>query len=25
VGSERKVMHPLVKQVLAHDHSLFDS
>ena len=25
IGSERKVMHPLVKQVLAHDHTLFDS
>lgn len=25
IGSERKVMHPLVKRVLAHDHTLFDS
>ncbi len=25
IGSERKVMHPLVKQVLAHDQTLFDS
>ena len=25
IGSERKVMHPLVKQVLAHDQNLFDS
>ncbi|HRK39044.1 MAG TPA: LysR substrate-binding domain-containing protein [Burkholderiaceae bacterium] len=24
IGSERKVMHPLVKQVLAHDHDLFN-